>query len=44
MTPKSLRHTHPQYCQEHPTETLPINKQASYGTTAEQKSRKEIEE
>ena len=45
MLPKSLRNTHPHYCKGQPTETLPVNRQkASYGTTVEQKLRKEIEE
>ena len=45
MLPKSLRNTHPYYCKGAPTETLPVNKQkASYGSTVEQKLRKEIEE
>ena len=45
MTPKSLKHTHPHYCKGQPTETLPVNKQkASYGSTVEQKLRKEIED
>ena len=44
MTPKSLKHTHPNYCKGQPTETLPVNKQkASYGSKVEQKLRKEIE-
>ena len=45
MTPKSLKHTHPNYCKGQPTETLPVNKQkANYGTKVVQKLRKEIEE
>ena len=45
MTPKSLKHTHPNYCKGQPNETLPVNKQkASYGTKVAQKLRKEIEE
>ena len=45
MTPKSLKHTHPQHCKGQPTETLPVNKQkASYVSKVEQKLRKEIEE
>ena len=45
MLPKSLRNTHPYYCKGQPTETLPVNRQkSSYGTTVEQKLRKEIEE
>ena len=27
MTPKSLKHTHPNYCKGQPEETLPVNKQ-----------------
>ena len=45
MTPKSLKHTHPNYCKGQPTGTFPVNKQkASYGTKVAQKLRKEIEE
>ena len=44
MLPKSLKHTHPNYCKGAPNETLPVNKQkASYGSKVEEKLRKEIE-